>query len=336
MHANKREEIKEVSAGDIAAVVGLRNALTGDTLCDEKNPVVLLSMEFPEPVMSVAIEPKTKADQEKLSQALSKLAQEDPSFKVSFNEETGQTIISGMGELHLEIIVDRLLREFKVGANVGKPQVAYKETIRTKSKAEGKFVRQTGGRGQYGHVYLEIEPSEPGKMFEFVNAIVGGAIPREYISAVEKGIKEATDRGILAGYPIVNVTVKLYDGSYHEVDSSEMAFKIAGSMGFREAAKKANPVLLEPIMSVEAVTPEEHLGDVIGNLSSRRGKVQNIERRGNAQVIRAQVPLSEMFGYATDLRSMTQGRATYTMQFSHYEEVPKGVSEEIVAKVRGE
>ena len=336
MHANKREEIKEVSAGDIAAVVGLRNALTGDTLCDEKNPVVLLSMEFPDPVMSVAIEPKTKADQEKLSQALSKLAQEDPSFKVSFDEETGQTIISGMGELHLEIIVDRLLREFKVGANVGKPQVAYKETIRTKSKAEGKFVRQTGGRGQYGHVYLEIEPSEPGKGFEFVNAVVGGSIPREYISAVEKGIKEATDRGILAGYPIVNVKVKLYDGSYHEVDSSEMAFKIAGSMGFREAAKKANPVLLEPIMSVEVVTPEEHLGDVIGNLSSRRGKVQNIERRGNAQLIRAQVPLSEMFGYATDLRSMTQGRATYTMQLSNYEEVPKGVSEEIVAKVRGE
>jgi elongation factor G len=286
--------------------------------------------------MSVAIEPKTKADQEKLSQALSKLAQEDPSFKVSFDEETGQTIISGMGELHLEIIVDRLLREFKVGANVGKPQVAYKETIRTKSKAEGKFVRQTGGRGQYGHVYLEIEPSEPGKGFEFVNAVVGGAIPREYISAVEKGIKEATDRGILAGYPIVNVKVKLYDGSYHEVDSSEMAFKIAGSMGFREAAKKANPVLLEPIMSVEVVTPEEHLGDVIGNLSSRRGKVQNIEKRGNAQLIRAQVPLSEMFGYATDLRSMTQGRATYTMQLSQYEEVPKGVSEEIVAKVRGE
>jgi elongation factor G len=241
-----------------------------------------------------------------------------------------------MGELHLEIIVDRLLREFKVGANVGKPQVAYKETIRAKSKAEGKFVRQTGGRGQYGHVYLEVEPSEPGKGFEFVNAIVGGAIPREYISAVEKGIKEATDRGILAGYPIVNIKVKLYDGSYHEVDSSEMAFKIAGSMGFREAAKRANPVLLEPIMGVEVVTPEEHLGDVIGNLSSRRGKVQNIERRGNAQIIRAQVPLSEMFGYATDLRSMTQGRATYTMQLSHYEEVPKGVSEEIVAKVRGE
>jgi elongation factor G len=293
-------------------------------------------MEFPEPVMSVAIEPKTKADQEKLSQALSKLAQEDPSFKVSFNEETGQTIISGMGELHLEIIVDRLLREFKVSANIGKPQVAYKETIRSVSKAEGKFVRQTGGRGQYGHVLIEVEPLEPGKGFEFVNAIVGGAIPREYISAVEKGIKEAVDRGILAGYPIVDIKAKLYDGSYHEVDSSELAFKIAGSIGFREAAKKAKPVLLEPIMSVEAVTPEEFLGDVIGDLSSRRGKVQSIERRGNAQVIRAHAPLSEMFGYATDLRSMTQGRATYTMQFSHYEEVPKGVSEEIVAKVRGE
>jgi elongation factor G len=336
MHANKREEIKEVSAGDIAAVVGLRHTLTGDTLCDEKNPIILLSMEFPEPVMSVAIEPKTKADQEKLSQALSKLAQEDPSFKVSFNEETGQTIISGMGELHLEIIVDRLLREFKVGANVGKPQVAYKETIRGVSKAEGKFVRQTGGRGQYGHVFIEVEPLELGKGFEFVNSIVGGAIPREYISAVEKGIKEALDRGILAGYPIVDIKAKLYDGSYHEVDSSELAFKIAGSMGFREAAKKAKPVLLEPVMSIEVVTPEEFLGDVIGNLNSRRGKVQSIERRGNAQVIRAQAPLSEMFGYATDLRSMTQGRAIYTMQFSHYEEVPKGVSEEIVAKVRGE
>jgi elongation factor G len=336
MHANKREEIKEVSAGDIAAVVGLRHTLTGDTLCDEKNPIILLSMEFPEPVMSVAIEPKTKADQEKLSQALSKLAQEDPSFKVSFNEETGQTIISGMGELHLEIIVDRLLREFKVGANVGRPQVAYKETITGVSKAEGKFIRQTGGRGQFGHVFIELEPLEPGKGFEFVNAIVGGAIPREYISAVEKGIKEALDRGILAGYPIVDIKAKLYDGSYHEVDSSELAFKIAGSIGFREAAKKAKPVLLEPIMSVEVVTPEEFLGDVIGDLNSRRGKVQSIERRGNAQVIRAQAPLSEMFGYATDLRSMTQGRAIYTMQFSHYEEVPKGVSEEIVAKVRGE
>jgi elongation factor G len=336
MHANKREEIKEVSAGDIAAVVGLRNALTGDTLCDEKNPIILVSMEFPEPVMSVAIEPKTKADQEKLSHALSKLAQEDPSFKVSFNEETGQTIISGMGELHLEIIVDRLLREFKVSANVGKPQVAYKETIKAVSKAEGKFIRQTGGRGQYGHVCIEIEPLESGKGFEFVNAIVGGAIPKEYISSVAKGIKEAADRGILAGYPVVDIKAKLYDGSYHEVDSSELAFKIAGSIGFKEAAKKAKPILLEPIMSVEIVTPEEFLGDVIGNLNSRRGKVQSIERRGNAQVIRAQAPLSEMFGYATDLRSITQGRATYTMQFSHYEEVPKGVSEGIVAKVRGE
>ena len=336
MHSNKREEAKEVYAGDISAVVGLRNTLTGDTLCEEKNPIILLSMEFPEPVMSVAIEPKTKADQEKLSQTLYKLAQEDPSFKVSFNEETGQTIISGMGELHLEIIVDRLLREFKVGANVGKPQVAYKETIRTASKAEGKFIKQTGGRGQYGHVFVELEPLGLGKGFEFVNAIVGGAIPREYISAVEKGIREAADRGILAGYPIVDIKAKLYDGSYHEVDSSEMAFKIAGSIGFREAVKKAKPVLLEPIMSVETVTPEEFLGDVIGDINSRRGKVQNIERRGNAQVIRAQAPLSEMFGYATDLRSMTQGRATYTMQFSHYEEVPKGVSEEIVAKVRGE
>ena len=336
MHSNKREEIKEVSAGDITAVVGLRNTLTGDTLCEEKNPIILLAMEFPEPVMSVAIEPKTKADQEKLSQTLYKLAQEDPSFKVSFNEETGQTIISGMGELHLEIIVDRLLREFKVSANVGKPQVAYKETIRTASKAEGKFIKQTGGRGQYGHVFVELEPLGLGKGFEFVNAIVGGAIPREYISAVEKGIREAADRGILAGYPIVDIKAKLYDGSYHEVDSSEMAFKIAGSIGFREAVKKAKPVLLEPIMSVETVTPEEFLGDVIGDINSRRGKVQNIERRGNAQVIRAQAPLSEMFGYATDLRSMTQGRATYTMQFLHYEEVPKGVSEEIVAKVRGE
>ena len=336
MHSNKREEIKEVSAGDITAVVGLRNTLTGDTLCEEKNPIILLAMEFPEPVMSVAIEPKTKADQEKLSQTLYKLAQEDPSFKVSFNEETGQTIISGMGELHLEIIVDRLLREFKVSANVGKPQVAYKETIRTASKAEGKFIKQTGGRGQYGHVFVELEPLGLGKGFEFVNAIVGGAIPREYISAVEKGIREAADRGILAGYPIVDIKAKLYDGSYHEVDSSEMAFKIAGSIGFREAVKKAKPVLLEPIMSVETVTPEEFMGDVIGDINSRRGKVQNIERRGNAQVIRAQAPLSEMFGYATDLRSMTQGRATYTMQFLHYEEVPKGVSEEIVAKVRGE
>ena len=336
MHANKREELKEVSAGDIAAVVGLKNTLTGDTLCDEKNPVILESIEFPEPVMSVAIEPKTKADQEKLSQSLSKLAQEDPSFKVSFNEETGQTIISGMGELHLEIIVDRLLREFKVSANIGKPQVAYKETIKGVAKADGKFIRQTGGRGQYGHVFIEIEPLEPGKGFEFENKIIGGTIPREYIPAVEKGIREAADRGILAGYPVVDIKARLYDGSYHEVDSSEMAFKIAGSLAFKEAAKNAKPVLLEPIMSIEVVTPEEYMGDVIGDLNSRRGRVQNIERRGKVQVIKAQAPLAEMFGYATDLRSKTQGRATFTMQFSHYDEVPKGVSEGIIAVVRGE
>jgi len=335
MHANKREEIKEVSAGDIAAVVGLRNTLTGDTLCDEKNPIFLGLMEFPEPVMSVAIEPKTKADHEKLSQSLNKLVQEDPSFKVSFNEDTGQTIISGMGELHLEIIVDRLLREFKVSASVGKPQVAYKETIRSVSKAEGKYVRQSGGRGQYGHVFLEVNPLEDGEGFEFVNAIVGGVIPREYIPAVEKGVREATYRGILAGYPVVDIKATLYDGSYHDVDSSEMAFKIAGSIAFREAAKKAHPVLLEPFMSVEVVTPEEYLGDVIGDLNSRRGKIQSIDRRGNAQVIKLQAPLSEMFGYATDLRSKTQGRATYTMQFKHYDEVPKGVSEEIIAKIKG-
>lgn len=335
MHANKREEIKEVAAGDIAAIVGLKNTLTGDTLCDEKSPVILESIEFPEPVISVAIEPKTKADQEKLYEALGKLTQEDPSFKVSYNEETGQTIISGMGELHLEIIVDRLLREFKVEANVGKPQVAYRETIRTASKAEGKFIRQSGGRGQYGHVYLELEPVH-GKGFEFVNKIVGGTIPREYIPAVEKGIREAMDSGVLAGYPVVDIKVTLYDGSYHDVDSSEMAFKIAGSIGFKEAAKKAKPVLLEPMMSIEVVTPENYMGDVIGDLNSRRGKIQQMEKRGNAQVIKAQVPLSDMFGYATDLRSKTQGRANYTMQFSHYEEVPKGIADAIIAKVKGE
>ncbi len=336
MHANKREDIKEVTAGDIAAAVGLKNTLTGDTLCDEKTPIILESMEFPEPVISVAIEPKTKADQEKLSQSLSKLAQEDPSFRVATNEETGQTIISGMGELHLEIIVDRLLREFKVGANVGKPQVAYKETVRTASKAEGKFVRQSGGRGQFGHVFIELEPLEPGKGFEFSSKIVGGSVPREYFAAVEKGIKEATDNGILAGYPVVDVKATLYDGSYHEVDSSEMAFKIAGSMAFKEAAKKARPVLLEPLMNVEVVTPEEYMGDVIGDLNSRRGKIQNMEKRGKSQVIKSQVPLSEMFGYATDLRSKTQGRATYTMQFAAYEEIPKGISDAIIAKVKGE
>jgi elongation factor G len=336
MHANKREDIKEVSAGDIAAAVGLKSTLTGDTLCDEKNPVILEAMEFPEPVISVAIEPKTKADQEKLGQSLGKLTQEDPSFRVATNEETGQTIISGMGELHLEIIVDRLLREFKVGANVGKPQVAYRETVKTASKAEGKFVRQSGGRGQYGHVYIELEPQEPGKGFEFVSKIVGGSVPREYFNAVEKGIREAGENGVLAGYPVVDVKATLYDGSYHEVDSSEMAFKIAGSMGFKEAAKKAKPVLLEPIMNVEVVTPEEYMGDVIGDLNSRRGKVQSMEKRGKAQVIKAQVPLSEMFGYATDLRSKTQGRATYTMQFANYDEVPKGIAEGIIAKVKGE
>ena len=336
MHSNKREEIKEVRAGDIAAAVGLKYTLTGDTLCDEDNPVVLEAIEFPEPVISIAIEPKTKADQERLSSALTRLSQEDPSFRVSYNEETGQTLISGMGELHLDIIVDRLLREFNVGANVGRPQVAYRETISVPAKAEGKFVRQTGGRGQYGHVYLEVEPLEKGVGFEFVNKVAGGAIPREYISAVAKGVKEATEAGIIAGYPVVDVKVTLYDGSYHEVDSSEMAFKIAGSMGFKEASKKAKPILLEPVMKIEVITPEDYMGDVIGDLNSRRGKVQNMEKRGNTQVISAFVPLSEMFGYATDLRSKTQGRATYTMQFSHYEEVPKSISEGIIARVKGE
>jgi elongation factor G len=335
MHANKREEIKEIYAGDIAAAVGLR-AMTGDTLCSENQPIVLEAMEFPEPVISVAIEPKTKADEERLSLSLGKLAQEDPSFKVSTDEETGQTIISGMGELHLEIIVDRLMREFKVDANVGKPHVAYRETIRSKVKSEGKYVRQTGGRGQYGHVLLELEPQGQGKGFRFENKIVGGVIPREYIPAVEKGVKEAMESGGLAGYPVVDVKATLFDGSYHEVDSSEMAFKIAGSMAFKEGTKKANPVLLEPVMTVEVVVPDEYMGDVIGDLNSRRGKIQKMQMRGKAQVIGALVPLSEMFGYATDLRSMTQGRATYTMQFSHYEEVPKNISDEIIAKVRGE
>ncbi|MDA8156002.1 MAG: elongation factor G [Actinomycetota bacterium] len=335
MHANKREEVKEVQAGDIVAAVGLKDTLTGDTVCDDKNIVVLEKMEFPEPVISVAIEPKSKADQDKLSQSLVKLAQEDPSFRVYTNEETGQTLIAGMGELHLEIIVDRLIREFKVGANVGKPQVAYKETIKSSAKAEGKFIRQTGGRGQYGHVYIEVEPLKDGKTFEFENKIIGGAIPREYIPAVEKGIKEAMDSGVLAGYPVMNVKAKLYDGSFHEVDSSEMAFKIAGSMAFKEAVRKASAILLEPIMNVEVVTPETYMGDVIGDLNSRRGKIQMMEMRGNAQVIKALVPLSEMFGYATDLRSKTQGRATYTMQFAQYEEAPKSISETIIEKVKG-
>jgi elongation factor G len=336
MHANKREEIKQVKAGDIAAAVGLKSTLTGDTLCSYEAPVILEAMEFPEPVISVAIEPKTKADQDKLSSAMGKLAQEDPSFRVSVNEETGQTLISGMGELHLEIITDRLTREFGVGANVGRPQVAYRETIRKAAKAEGKYARQTGGRGQFGHVYIELMPAEQNAGFVFESKIVGGSIPREFVAPVEKGIKEALDTGVLAGYPVVDVKVILYDGSYHEVDSSEMAFKIAGSMAFKEAARKASPVLMEPIMAVEVVTPEDYMGDVIGDLNSRRGKIQNMTRRGTAQVIKSHVPLSEMFGYATDLRSKTQGRATYTMQFHQYEEVPKGIAEGIISKAKGE
>ena len=335
MHANKREEIKEVYAGDIAAAVGLKYTTTGDTLCLDDNPVILESIEFPEPVISIAIEPKTKADQEKLGISLAKLASEDPSFRVKTDEETGQTIISGMGELHLEIIVDRLMREFKVDANVGKPQVAYRETITKKVKVEGKFVRQSGGRGQYGHVWLELEPQEPGKGYEFVDAIKGGVVPREYIPAVDKGIREAMDTGVMAGFPVVDFKVSLIDGSYHEVDSSEMAFKIAGSMGFKEGCHKAGPVLLEPIMSVEVVVPEEYMGDVIGDLNSRRGRIMGMEGRAGAQVVSAMVPLAQMFGYATDVRSATQGRATYTMTFDHYEQVPKSVSEEIIAKIKG-
>jgi len=336
MHANKREEIQEIYSGDICAAVGLKSTLTGHTLCDENKPVVLEAMTFPEPVIHIAIEPKTKADQEKLGLSLQKLMQEDPSFRVRTDIETGQTIISGMGELHLEIIVDRLLREFKVDANVGKPQVAYRETIKKKVSAEGKYVRQTGGRGQYGHVVLELEPQEPGKGFEFENKIVGGSVPKEYIAPVQKGIEEAMENGVLAGYPMVDIKVKIVDGSYHDVDSSEMAFKIAGSMGFKEGAQKASPVLLEPIMAVEVVCPEEYMGDIIGDLNSRRGRVQGMNIRGAGRVITAQVPLSEMFGYATDIRSKTQGRATYTMQFEHYEEVPKNISEQIIAKVKGE
>ena len=335
MHANKREEIKEVYAGDIAAAVGLKYTTTGDTLCNEDHEVILESIEFPEPVISIAIEPKTKSDQEKLGLSLQKLASEDPSFRVKTDEETGQTIISGMGELHLEIIVDRMMREFKVEANVGKPQVAYRETIGKKVKVEGKFVRQSGGRGQYGHVWLEVEPQEPGKGYEFVDAIKGGVVPREYIPAVDKGIQEAMDNGVMAGFPVVDVKVTLIDGSYHEVDSSEMAFKIAGSMGFKEGCQKASPVLLEPIMSVEVVVPEEYMGDVIGDLNSRRGRIMGMDSRAGAQVVSAMVPLANMFGYSTDLRSATQGRATYAMTFDHYEPVPKSVSDEIVAKVKG-
>jgi elongation factor G len=334
MHANKREEIEEVSAGDIFAAVGLKYTTTGDTICSEKQPVILESINFPEPVISIAIEPITKGDFEKLGTSLRKLALEDPSFKMKTDEETGQTIISGMGELHLEIIVDRLLREFKVEANVGKPQVAYRETITKTIKSEGRFVRQSGGRGQYGHVWLTLEPQAPGKGFEFVNRIVGGKIPKEYISAVEKGVVEAMEKGILAGYPMVDIKVTLIDGSYHEVDSSEMAFKIASSIGFKEGARRANLILLEPLMSIEIITPEEFMGQVVSNLNSRRGKTTKVEYREGTNVIAGEVPLANMFGYATDLRSLTQGRATFTMQFSHYSPVPQSVSEGILSDLK--
>ena len=335
MHANKKEEVEAIAAGDIAAAIGLKVTTTGDTLCDPDRPIVLESMTFPEPVIAVAIEPRTRADEEKLGVALSRLALEDPTFSVTTEEETAQTLIHGMGELHLEIIVDRLLREFRVEANVGKPQVAYRETVRKLAEAQGRYVRQTGGRGQYGDVYLEVEPAEPGEGFSFENKIVGGAVPREYVPAVEKGVREAMDMGVLAGYPMVDVRVRLTDGSYHDVDSSEMAFKIAASLGFKEACRRARPVLLEPVMDVEVVMPEEYMGAIVGDLNSRRGRIISMEARGSSQVIRASVPLAQMFGYATEMRSMTQGRATYTMQFARYEEVPSAIAEEIMAKVAG-
>jgi elongation factor G len=335
MHANKREEIEEVRAGDIAAAIGLKDTRTGDTLCTEENPIILEAMKFPNPVIDVAIEPKTKADQDKLAIALQKLAEEDPTFRVRSDAETGQTIIAGMGELHLEIIVDRMMREFKVDANVGRPQVAYRETIKKRvEKVEGKFIRQSGGKGQFGHVVINMEPSEQGQGFVFEDKIVGGVIPREYIGPVEAGIKEALENGVLAGYPVVDIKVQLTFGSYHEVDSSEMAFKIAGSMAFKEAARQASPCLLEPVMKVEVVSPEAYMGDVLGDLSSRRGKIGGMTQRGEAQVISATVPLAEMFGYSTRLRSMSQGRAVYSMEFSHYEEVPKSKAEEIISKVK--
>jgi elongation factor G len=335
MHANKREEIKEVNAGDIAAAVGLKSVTTGDTLCDEKKPILLESMDFPEPVISLAIEPKTKADQEKLGQGMAKLMAEDPTFRVNTDEQTGQVVIRGMGELHLEIIVDRLKREFGVEASVGKPQVAYKETLTAPAEGDGRFVRQTGGRGQYGHAKIRLIPLPPGSGYQFENEIVGGAIPKEYIKPIDQGIQEALTRGVLAGYPIDDVRIELYDGSYHDVDSSEMAFKIAGSMAFQDAAKKAKPVLLEPVMRVEVVVPKDYLGDVMGDLASRRGKIQSQEDRGGTQIISARVPLSDMFGYATDLRSRTQGRATYSMHFDRYEQAPRNVSDEVVARVQG-
>ncbi|MEE9232614.1 MAG: elongation factor G, partial [Nitrospirales bacterium] len=336
MHANKREEIGEVSAGDIAAAVGLKDTRTGDTLCEEKYPILLEVINFPEPVISLAVEPKTKQDLDKLGYSLEKLAQEDPSFRIKSDEETGQTIISGMGELHLEIIVDRLLREFKVQANVGKPQVAYRETIRGRAQAEGKYIKQTGGRGQYGHVFLRVEPAESGTGLEFVNKIVGGAVPREYIVPVEKGVKERMESGILAGYPLRDLRVTLFDGSFHEVDSSEMAFKIAASMALVSACQKADLVLLEPVMKVEVLVPQEFMGDVIGDLNGRRGKIHGMKARGGSQVVDAAVPLSEMFGYSTDLRSKTQGRATYSMEFQSYEVVPKLMAQQIIKKNQGE
>ena len=335
MHANHRQEIDTVYSGDIAAAVGLKDTTTGDTLCDEKQPIILESMVFPDPVISVAVEPKTKADQEKMGIALQKLAEEDPTFRVHTDPESSQTIISGMGELHLDIIVDRLLREFKVGCTVGNPQVAYRETIRKQVKSEGKFVRQSGGKGQYGHCWLELTPLQPGEGFKFENKVVGGAIPKEYIGPVEAGVKEAMENGVLAGYPMVDIGVTVYDGSYHEVDSSEMAFKIAGSMGFKSGALKATPVILEPYMKVEVTVPEEYMGDVIGDLNSRRGRIEGMEARNGAQVIAAFVPLAEMFGYATDLRSKTQGRGNYSMEVDHYEDVPKNIAEAIIAKVKG-
>ncbi len=335
MHANKREEIKEVYAGDIAAAVGLKSVTTGDTICDDKHPILLESMDFPEPVISLAIEPKTKADQEKLGTGLGKLMAEDPTFRVRSDEETGQTVISGMGELHLEIIVDRLKREFNVEASVGKPQVAYKETLTRAAEGEGRYIKQTGGRGQYGHAKIKLIPRKPGEGYEFINSIVGGVIPREFIKPIDEGIKEALTTGVLAGYPVDDVGVELYDGSYHDVDSNEMAFKIAGSMAFKDAAKKAAPVLLEPVMRVEVVVPEEYLGDIIGDLNSRRGRIQSMDARGGTQIVNSRVPLSEMFGYATDLRSRTQGRATYSMHFDTYEPAPAHISEEVVARVQG-
>lgn len=336
MHANSREEISTVYAGDIAAAVGLKDTSTGDTLCDEKDLVILESMEFPEPVIDVAIEPKSKADQDKMGIALAKLAEEDPTFRTQTNPETGQTIISGMGELHLDIIVDRMKREFKVEANVGAPQVAYRETFRTGAKVEGKFVRQSGGRGQFGHVWIEFEPNEEGAGFEFENAIVGGVVPREYIPAVQAGLEDSLENGVLAGFPLIDIKAKLFDGSYHDVDSNEMAFKVAASMALKNAVSKCNPVLLEPIMKVEVVIPEEYMGDIMGDVTSRRGRVEGMEARGNAQVVRAMVPLAEMFGYATALRSNTQGRGTFTMFMDHYEEVPKSIAEEIIKKNKGE